>query len=40
MFKSDKDMFVAVMKKNSVLENAIACFQNLTLDYSANDDIV
>ena len=21
------------MKKNSVLENAIACFQNLTLDY-------
>ena len=33
ILKSDKDIFVAVMKKNSVLENAIACFQNLTLDY-------
>ena len=41
IFKSDKDIFVAVMqKKSSVLENAIAYFQNLTIDYSANDDIV
>ena len=41
IFKSDKDIFVAVMqKKSSVLENAIAFFQNLTIDYSANDDVV
>ena len=34
-------MFVAVMqKKSSVLENDIAYFQNLTIDYSSNDDIV
>ena len=41
IFKSDKDIFVAVMqKKYSVLENAIVYFQNLTIDYSAKDDIV
>ena len=41
IFKSDKDIFVAAMqKKPSVLENAIAYFQNLTIDYSENDDIV
>ena len=37
----NSDIFVAVMqKKSSVLENAIAFFQNLTIDYSANDDVV
>ena len=41
IFKSDKDIFVAVMQKeSSILENTIAYFQNLTIDYSANDGIV
>ena len=41
IFKSDKNIFVAAMqKKSAILENTIAYFQNLTIDYSANDDIV
>ena len=41
IFKSDNNIFVAVMqKKSSVLENAFAYFQNLTVDYSANGDVV
>ena len=41
IFKSDKDIFPPVMqKKPSILENAMAHFQNLTIDYSANDNIV
>ena len=41
IFKSDKDIFTpAMQKKPSILENAIAHFQNLTIDYSANDNIV
>ena len=40
IFKSDKNIFLAVMqKKSSILENAITYFQNLTIDYSANDNI-
>ena len=35
IFKSDKDTFVGVIqKKSSILENTIAYFQNLTIDYS------
>ena len=41
IFQSDKNIFVAVMQnKSSTLENAIAYFQNLTIDYSVNDVIV
>ena len=41
IFKSGKDIFVVVMQnKSSTLENGIAYFQNLTIDYSANDHIV
>ena len=41
IFKSAKNIFLAVMqKKSSILENAITYFQNLTIDYSANDNIV
>ena len=29
-----------MQKKSSVLENATAYFQNLAIDYSADDDIV
>ena len=41
IFTSGEDIFVAVMEnRSSVLGKAIAYFQNLTNDYSANDDIV
>ena len=29
-----------MQNKSSILENAIAYFQNLTIDYSANNNIV
>ena len=29
-----------MQNKSSILENATGYFQNLTIDYSANDDIV
>ena len=38
---SKSDIFVAVMRKKSpILVDAVAHFQNLTIDLSANDNIV
>ena len=38
---SKSDIFVAVMRKKSpILVDAVAYFQNLTIDFSANDNIV